>query len=154
DQLKKLIVQAGATMLQVRESMFISVGPPVGVLPEPSGGPAVTVGDVWDYQRGGIALIRDLANDDDPAVAMAAVDVLANAIHPHLENESVRPELFNAIKSLPGPALNHVRVRALHLQALFEARPEAKERLSAINILISELPRPTKFEEFQVLLRS
>lgn len=152
--IKQLMVQAGATMLQVRESLFISVGSPVGVLPEPSGGPAVTVGDVWDYQRGGIALVRGLADDADPAVATSAVDVLVNAIHPHLENESIRSELFNAIKSLPGQALNRARVQALHLQALFEGRPEASERLSALSVLISQLPQPTKFEEFQVLLRS
>jgi hypothetical protein len=150
---RRLVVMAAARLVDMHETVFSSAELQGGVVVEPRGRPA-TYGDVWEYQRAGIRLLRQLVDDTDAEISATALDSLVGAIHPFLEHEAVRGDLFEALKSLPENGLRHVRTEVTHLNALFQQASVADGRPAGLQMLSNMLPAPSAMEELKALLHT
>lgn len=149
---RALAVKGAATALQPHQSVIISAERQHGVVVEPRGVPA-TYGELWDYQRAAIQLLRQLADDVDQKVAAAALDALVSAIHPLLEHQAIRGDLFEALNSLPENGLRRVRTEAAHLRGLFERAPNLEGGQAGLDQLMAALPAATEVEQLRSLVQ-
>jgi hypothetical protein len=147
------IVRACAAALSRQASIMVSGEIQGGVVVETRGSPA-TWGDVWDYQRGVIALLRTLADDPRENVANEAIGTLVQSIHPLLEDPHVRGSLFESLASLPSDALRRVHAEIESLTALFDRVEKTdRPRADALEQLRSILPGLSHAEELAILAR-
>lgn len=152
-RVRRLAAKAAAGLLQPHETSFSSGERQLGVMVEPRGRPA-TWGDVWDYQREGIALVRQFVDDSDAEISKAATEALVRAIHPFLEYEPVRDNLIQAVASLPGPALRRVRTEVSHLDALFDRVSGIEGRRVGLAQLVAALPTENPDDRLRSLLQA
>jgi len=150
---RALVVGAAGTVLQPYASVMVSAERQSGVVVEPRGQPA-TYGEAWDYQRAAIQVLRQLADDADEAIAAAALKVLVDAIHPLLEHQPIRGDLFSALRSLPDDGLRQVRTQVAHLQGLFQRVDNVEARQAGLDLLIAELPPPSEAEALRSLVHT
>ena len=150
---RALAAKAAAGVLSPHETVMVSAERQRGVVVEPRGRPA-TYGDVWQYQRTAIQLLRQFVDDEDQEIAAAALDALVSSIHPFLEHQAVRGDLFAALKSLPENGLRRVRTEVAHLEGLFQRVTNVEGRQAGLDLLVAELPNPTKLEELRSLVHT
>jgi hypothetical protein len=148
-----LAAKAAASMLVLHETTVVSAELQRGVVVEPRGRPA-TYGDIWQYHRAAIRLLRQLVDDANEEIAELALDTLVSAIHPFLEYEAVRGDLFEVLKTLPSDGLRRVRTEVTHLQGLFQRVTGVESRQAGLDLLIAELPAPSDPEELSALVHS
>jgi hypothetical protein len=152
-RVRMLATKAAVGGLQLHETAMASAERQGGVVVAPRGRPA-TYGDVWQYQRAAIRLVRQLVDDPDVAIAGAALSALVTAIHPFLEYEAVRGDLFDALGSLPDEGLRRVRTEVTHLQGLFNRVSGVEDRQAGLDILVAGLPAPSSPDELRALAHS
>jgi hypothetical protein len=150
---RRLVAKAAARLVDTHEMVSSSAELQGGVVVEPRGRPA-TYGDVWEYQRAGIRLLRQAVDDTDAEISATALDSLVDAIHPFLEYEAVREELFEALKSSPENGLRRVRTKITHLHGLFHRVSVADGRPAGLQMLSTMLPSPSAMEELKALLHT
>jgi hypothetical protein len=150
---RRLVAKAAARLVDTHEMVISSAELQGGVVVEPRGRPA-TYGDVWEYQRAGIRLLRQLVDDTDAEISASALDSLVDAIHPFLEYEPVRGDLFGALRSLPENGLRRVRTEVTHLNGLFQRVSAVDGRRDGLQMLSAMLPPPSAIEELKALLHT
>jgi hypothetical protein len=151
---RKLAVAAAERMVRGHETAFSRVDLQGGAAARPRGQPE-TYGQVWDYWRSGLTLLRGLADDPESDVSVPALSALTQAIRPYLEIEPVRSHLADLIKTLPQPALTRVRAEVVRLEAILRRAPESDPARAALEALNAELPPlSTRYEELLALLPS
>lgn len=149
-----LAVRAAERMMRGHETAFSRVDLQGGAATQPRGHPD-TYGEVWDYWRSGLSLLRRLADDPESEVSSPALNALVYAIHPYLEIEQVRSHLADLLKTLSGPALIRVRAEIVRLEALLRRSPESDSARGGLEALNAELPPlSTKYDELLALLPS
>jgi hypothetical protein len=150
-KVRRLVVKAAEQMLRGRESVFASAELFGGVVAEPRGRPE-TYGEVWDYWREGITLLRRFVDDSDPDIAATALNALIGAIHTHLESGAIRTHFFDVLKSLPQTALSRVRAEVMRLEAFFQRVSGVDDRRTVLELLKAELPPlSTRYDELLAL---
>lgn len=161
-EVRQLAAQAAKHALDTHGTVMVSGELQGGVIVEPRGVPD-TYGDLWDYIRSAISLLRRLAVDSDPSVQQEAEKALVGAIHPYLEIEIVRDTLFDALATLPDDSLRRVRTEIKHLYALFasvekpdfpavgEHPTDLASRRAGLDLLNSRLPQASPSDELSSL---
>jgi hypothetical protein len=150
---RRLVAMAAARLVDTHETVIFSAELQGGVVVEPRGRPA-TYGDVWEYQRAGIRLLRQLVDDTDAEISASALNALVKAIHPFLEYEPVRGDLFEALRSLPEDGLRRVRTELTHLNGLFQRVSVEDGRQAGLEMLSAMLPSPSVIEELKALVHA
>jgi hypothetical protein len=151
-----LAVRASAKALNPHEFTSVSGEIQGGVIVESRGSPQ-TYGDAFNYQREVISMVRDRVEDEDADVALAAIDVLINAIHSVLDVPPVRNAMKTALISLPPPQLQRVRIELAGLRSLFRRagdRQDVEARREGLESLYASLPPAQPADELDVLLHS
>lgn len=145
-----LAVKAADHVLSYHESITISGELQGGAIVEPRGMPS-TYGEAWRYKQQAIDILRGLTEDPDDEIAAAALEALAQAIHPVLEVPAVREHLAAALATLPTPALRRVRREVAGLKSTFERIEDAATRGPALEQLAAALPPESPLDALWVL---
>lgn len=148
-----LVSRAAVRALTGHERIAVSGELQGGVVVEPRGTPK-TYGEVWEYQRAAIAILRRLVEDPKAEVSEAALNALTKVIHPLLDNPQVRPALVDALKTLPNALLRPVRTEIGHLAGIFGRVDGAERRQEGLDDLVAALPVADPVSQLQSLAQT
>lgn len=152
-RMRRMVVKAASHAISVHESIMVSGELQGGNIVEPRGVPK-TNGEMWNYRKTAIDLLRRLADDSDLDVSQEALQVLAEIIHPLLEQPQVLEHFTESIGTLSASQLRGIRTEISSLKALFGRVSDASGRLNAVRQLEESLPDESASEQLWVLARA
>lgn len=149
---RHLAVKGATRGLIAYESILVSGEIQGGVLVEPRGTP-ITHGDVAEYRRQVISLLRELVDDSNIPVGIAASHAIVGALHPLITDRFVGEFLAETCLGLRDYALNELRNEVAGLISLRTHHGSGDpDVLAALESLRARLPQPSVMEELRVLL--
>ena len=150
-RVRRMVVKAASHAISIHESIMVSGELQGGTVVEPRGVPK-TNGEMWNYRKAAIDLLRTLADDSDPDVSQESLHALAEIIHPLLEQPQVLEHFSESITTLSASQLRGLRTEISSLKALFGRVSDASGRQNAVKKLEESLPDKSAAEQLSILL--